>query len=81
MEDSTSNMALLLEYARLLKSTRELQLRELDSVFFKASLVAAQTDVSTRAATHEIALFMSDPIRHPLTQVKHSAALCVSLPP
>jgi hypothetical protein len=69
MEDSGTNLALLLEYARLLKSARELQLREIETLSFRALAISAETNVKTCAAAQEIVEFIRNPIAHPLTQV------------
>ena len=77
MEDSASNMVLLLEYAKLLKSARELQIREIETKSFQLCLLSAQTTVKTREAAQEVAEFVQNPLGHAITQVHN----CLVFPP
>ena len=68
MEDSTTNMALLLEYAKVLKHARYLQVNEINSPGYTALAVAATSKATVEAAAQEVFDFARDPTNHPLAQ-------------
>jgi len=68
MEDSTTNMALLREYAKVPKHARHLQVNEINSPGYTALAVAATSKATAEAAAQEVFDFARDPSNHPLAQ-------------
>jgi hypothetical protein len=73
MEDSATALVLLLEYGKLLKSAREIQLIPIETGSFRVAILAAQTTVQTRKAAQEVNEFIQNPLGHPIAQVRGCA--------
>lgn len=61
-------MALLLEYAKVLKQARQLQVNEVHTPGYTTLAVAASSKAAAGAALQEAAEFARNPANHPLTQ-------------